>query len=103
LIVLCADNKTDVGSIKSAYSDKETQVREGVGKCRAAVRKLNSKDSNTPLWRLILAYLESYTDGLFQRLQKTRRQGNEFRCVQATSEVVDAVACYGVARSKVGI
>ena len=71
-------NKTDPGSIKAFYDDKEAQIRDGMTECRAAVKKAGT-GVGAQLYQLIMLWLDEYADTLISRLKETRAAGNERR------------------------
>lgn len=71
-------NKTDPGSIKGFYEDKEAQIREGMKACSAAVKKAG-KGVGAQLFQMIMVFLDDYADDLIARLKETRAAGNERR------------------------
>jgi hypothetical protein len=71
-------NKTDPGSVKGFYDEKETQIRDGMKDCRAVVKKAG-KGVGVQLFQLIMLWLDEYADGLVARLKETRAAGNERR------------------------
>ena len=71
-------NKGDPTSIKRFYDEKETQLRDGLKECRAAVKKAG-KGIGVQMWQLMVIWLDEYADDLMARLKETRGAGNERR------------------------
>eukprot|EP01046_Picozoa_sp_COSAG06_P032162 COSAG06_NODE_3193_length_5704_cov_6.627119_2_plen_593_part_00 len=71
-------NKSDPTSIKGFYDEKETQIRDGMKECRAAVKKAG-KGIGVQLWQMMMIFVDGYADDLFVRLKETRVAGNERR------------------------